>query len=210
MQLKQHLHIQYRLKSKYGSAFRKCVLSLQGCFSVSECKLTPVECYMRVLRCCWCTGSLRSRGCCFIVEVEVRICTSVPRHWLSSWQSLSQDFLWPPWWLCMRTARFSLSRPNTYSRCVFQYKELSHLFLAYRVKQQLVTSVFVCLGAGLRELPTGGFLGGDAHGLFTGSCHSGAAVPFSISLHRKADQHKLRYTFQSSTHTCKTQVPEEC
>lgn len=71
-----------------------------------------------MFRCCWCTGSSRSRGCCYTVEVEASTHMSAPQCWLASWQSPNRGCWWLAWWLCMKTTRFSWNRLITYSRCV--------------------------------------------------------------------------------------------
>jgi len=84
------------------------------------------------------------------------------------------------------------------------------------IQMCLCVRAFVCvcvcvfLGAGLWELLTGGFLGGDAHGLLTGNSHPGTSVPSGVCLHRPTDEYNLGYTQQQTTRTFKTQATEEC
>lgn len=78
---------------------------------------------------------------------------------------------------------------------------------------QLVCAfVFGCglvAGTGLRELLTGGFLGGDTHGLVPGSCHPGAALQADLRLHRPAHKRKLANERQDSTDATETQASED-
>lgn len=90
------------------------------------------------------------------------------------------------------------------------------LFILINPTQQIfkmrVISIFICVcsGAGLWELLTGGFLGGNAHGFFTGSYHPRASVQGGISVYWPTEQHTNGYVLWTNTHTAKTQAAKEC